>query len=169
MDSDYNIDYEPKGRYYKFETGAKGAVVLKPVKVPAHVLAERKEQFRKKEIQRNVVKNRERAASMNIGFIFFMTIALGICGFVCYIYISLQGEVASQMTEVAALEQQLEESVSDNDAYEKRIDASQNLKEIKEKADRELGMTAADPGQIKYYSVASEDYMLQYQDIEETD
>ena len=67
-----NLDYEPKGRYYKIEKDRKGSVVLRPVKVPAHVIAERKEHARKREMLRNVKRNREIAASMGAGFIVFM-------------------------------------------------------------------------------------------------
>lgn len=167
MAAEYGTDYEPKGRYYKFETTAKGSVVLKPVKVPAHVLAERKERLRRQEIARSVEDNRERAASMNVGFVMFMTLAVTICAVVCYFYISLQGQVTSKMHAVSFVEQQLEEVMADNDAFEQRINAEQNLGEIKELAQEELGMRAVEKENIIYYDVNETDYMLQYQDIEE--
>ncbi len=41
--------------------------MLRPVKVPAHVIAERKEHARKREMLRNAKRNREIAASMGGG------------------------------------------------------------------------------------------------------
>ena len=122
-----NLDYEPKGRYYKIEKDRKGSVVLRPVKVPAHVIAERKEHARKREMLRNVKRNREIAASMGAGFIVFMCLALALCVGVCYLYISLQSRTASRAVEISRMEESLEESRSANDAAEKRIQLQENL------------------------------------------
>ena len=71
------------------------------------------------------------------------------------------------MHAVSFVEQQLEEVMADNDAFEQRINAEQNLGEIKELAQEELGMRAVEKENIIYYDVNETDYMLQYQDIEE--
>ncbi len=167
MDAEHGKEYEPKGRYYKFETTSRGSVVLKPVKVPAHILAERKARMRRQEIARRVEDNRQRAASMNIGFVMFMALAIAICAIVCYFYISLQGQVSSRMLAVSTVEQQLEEVMADNDAFEQRLNVGQDLNLIKQRAQEELGMRAVEEENIIYYDVNETDYMLQYQDIEE--
>lgn len=167
MDTETVLDYEPKGKYYKFEAADGGRVVLKPVKVPAHVIAARKERVRKKQMQRMVEKNRQRAMAMNVGFIFFMTLALAVCCLVCYFYISLQGEVSARLRSVSRLQNQVETVSTDNDTLEKRIGAREDIAAIKEAAGSELGMSAVTPDQIVYYSIADSDYMIQYDDIED--
>ncbi|HIZ06887.1 MAG TPA: hypothetical protein IAA08_02990 [Candidatus Eubacterium avistercoris] len=161
-----NLDYEPKGRYYKIEKDRKGSVVLRPVKVPAHVIAERKEHARKREMLRNVKRNREIAASMGAGFIVFMCLALALCVGVCYLYISLQSRTASRAVEISRMEESLEESRSANDAAEKRIQLQENLEFVKKAAREELGMLPASEKNIIYYSVDDDDYMLQYDEFE---
>ncbi len=159
-------DYEPKGRYYKFEAADGGRVVLTPVKVPAHVIAARKERIRKKQMQRMVEKNRQRAMAMNRGFIFFMTLAMAVCCLVCYFYITLQGEVTTRLRNVAQLQNQVETVSTDNDTLEKRIGVKEDIAAIKEAASAELGMSAITPEQIIYYSISDSDYMMQYGDID---
>lgn len=166
MDTETVIDYEPKGKYYKFEMADGGRVVLTPVKVPAHVIAARKERVRKKQIQRMVEKNRQRAMVMNVGFVFFMTLALAVCCLVCYFYISFQGEVATRLRNVAQLQNQVGTVSTENDTLEKRIGAKEDIAAIKEAAGSELGMSAVTPERIIYYSIADSDYMIQYGEIE---
>ena len=162
-----NLDYEPKGRYYKLEKNAAGSIELKPVKVPAHIIEERKERARKNEIIRTVKRNREIAASMGTGFILFMCGALALCGFVCYVYLSMQSKTASRMTEISRMEEALEEARAENDAAEKRIDLEADINYVKKAAEDELGMLPAAQSNIVYYSVEDDDYMLQYDDISE--
>ena len=164
--SDVLLDDGPKGKYYRFEATAGGSVVLKPVKVPAHVIAERKERIRRKQIERRVRYNRERAASMNVGFVAFMAVAIVICCVVCYFYISLQGEVTTRLRTMATLQREIEQVSIDNDMREKRIGTQENISEIKQEAVETLGMQAVTPDQIIYYSVNDKDYMLQYDDIQ---
>lgn len=166
MDSDILLDEEPRGKYYRFETAVDGSVVLKPVKVPAHVIAERKARIRKAQIARRVQHNREQAAIMNKGFVAFMAVAILICCVVCYFYISLQGEVTTRLRNVSALQREIQAVSIDNDMLEKRIGTQEDIAEIKTEAVETLGMQTVTPDQIVYYSVSDKDYMLQYDEIE---
>lgn len=166
MDSDILLDEEPRGKYYRFETAVDGSVVLKPVKIPAHVIAERKARIRRAQIERRVQHNREQAAIMNKGFVAFMAVAIIICCVVCYFYISLQGEVTTRLRTVASLQKEIQAVSIDNDMIEKRIGAQEDIAQIKAEATESLGMQTVTPEQIVYYSVNDQDYMLQYDDIE---
>ncbi len=166
MDSNILLDEEPRGKYYRFETAVDGSVVLKPVKVPAHVIAERKARIRRAQIEKRVRHNREQAAIMNKGFVAFMAVAIIICCVVCYFYISLQGEVTTRLRTVASLQSQIQEVSIDNDMLEKRIGTQENIAQIKVDATDLLGMQTVSPEQIVYYSVSDQDYMLQYDKIE---
>lgn len=166
MDSDILLEEEPRGKYYRFETAVDGSVVLKPVKIPAHVIAERKARIRRAQIERRVQHNREQAAIMNKGFVAFMAVAIIICCVVCYFYISLQGEVTTRLRTVASLQKEIQAVSIDNDMIEKRIGAQEDIAQIKAEATESLGMQTVTPEQIVYYSVNDQDYMLQYDDIE---
>ncbi|MCC8150098.1 MAG: hypothetical protein LIO96_01195 [Lachnospiraceae bacterium] len=65
------IETEDKGQYCRFVQTADGSYVLKPVKVPAHIIAEREERLRRREICRHAQENRERAESINRGSVLF--------------------------------------------------------------------------------------------------
>lgn len=163
--SNVMLDEGPRGRYYRFEATTGGSVVLKPVKVPAHVIAERKARIRRQQMERRVQYNRERVASMNVGFVAFMTVAIIICCVVCYFYISLQGEVTTRLRTMAALQREIEQVSVDNDMLEKRIGVQENISQIKYEAESTLGMQTVSPDQIVYYTVSDKDYMLQYGDV----
>ena len=166
MESNIVLDEEPRGKYYRFEAGVDGSVVLKPVRVPAHVIAERKARIRKAQIEKRVQHNREQAAVMNKGFVAFMAVAILICCVVCYFYISLQGEVTTRLRSMASLQSEIQAVSIDNDMLEKRIGAQEDIAQIKTEATQSLGMQTVTPDQIVYYSVSDKDYMLQYDDIE---
>lgn len=166
MDSDILLDEETRGKYYRFETGVDGSVVLKPVRVPAHIIAERKARIRREQIERRVKHNREQAAIMNKGFVVFMAVAILICCVVCYFYISLQGEVTTRLRNVASLQSEIQAVSIDNDMLEKRIGTQEDIAQIKVAATDDLGMRTVTPEQIVYYTVNDQDYMLQYDEID---
>ena len=160
-------DYEPKGKYYKFESRADGRVTLEPVRVPAHVLEEQREKMLKKQRIRSAQKNRQREMYMNRAFIAFIACAAAVCCLVCYIYVSIQSEVQSRIQSVSQLQIQLEDLTAENDILESRIAGSEDITVIREFAENELEMTLAGEDQIVYYTVPDVDYMMQYGDIEE--
>lgn len=166
VESDLLLDDEPRGKYYRFETAVDGSVVLKPVRVPAHVIAERKARIRREQMEKRVQHNREQAAIMNKGFVAFMAVAIIICCVVCYFYISLQGEVTTRLRNVASLQSEIQSVSIDNDMLEKRIGSQEDIAEIKVAATQDLGMQTVTPEQIVYYTVNDKDYMLQYDEIE---
>lgn len=163
--SDMFETYQPRGRYYRVDAAGE-RVVLTPVKVPAHVIEERKARIRKKQMERRVRYNRERAASMNVGFVAFMAVAIIICCVVCYFYISLQGEVTTRLRSMASLQNEIEQVTISNDMLEKRIGSQENISQIKQTAEEQLGMQHVSPEQIIYYSVNDQDYMLQYDKVQ---
>ncbi|MCI8991469.1 MAG: hypothetical protein HFG80_01890 [Eubacterium sp.] len=110
-------------------------------------------------------RNRERESVMSRGYVAFLIAAVLTVSVVLGLYIYLQSDVLIRMKNVAALESELLDLQTDNKTLEKRIDTSVPLNEIKNKAVNELGMRYPNADQIIYYSVDSEDYMEQYEDI----
>lgn len=125
-----------------------------------------KEKRERQKINRHAAKrNQEKALRMNMGYVFFCTMAVLITCGVCVTYIQLQSDITSRMKHISSLESQITDLKADNDAAIKRIDLSTDLEDVKYKAIHELGMKYAGPGQIVYYSVEDSDFMNQYADI----
>ena len=156
---------EPKGKYYKFETQKDGRVILKPVRVPSHIMEERRAQLQKKQRRRAAQRNCQRDMVMNRSFVVFVAFALAVCCFFCYLYVSIQSEVLYRVQNISELQVQLEDLISENDILEVRIANRENLVDIQETAGSELGMALAGSDQIIYYTVPDVDYMMQYEDV----
>lgn len=112
-------------------------------------------------------RNRERAKQMSAGYLVFLTLAVILTVGVCICYIQLQAEINNRMNNIAALDSQILELQIENDAALKRIETSVNLDEIKETAMNEMGMVYPTQEQLVYFTVDTDDYMNQYQDIPE--
>ena len=88
---------------------------------------------------------------------------VGVCG----VYLKLQSDITSRMKTVAALENQVTDLKTDNDATLKRINTSIDLETVKNTAINELGMVYPSKEQIVYFQIDTADYMNQYEDIPE--
>ena len=155
-------EHESKGRYYRVEQVGSG-VVLKPVKVPAHIIERRKKQEEKKKLERLVVKNREREARMNVRTILFYTLMLSAVAVVCFFYLHLQSVVTARADKITTLKTQLSSMINENDITQSKLESEINLFDVKKQASSELGMTQAAKDQIVYYSVQNKDYSLSYE------
>lgn len=135
-------------------------------------LVRRQEQERElKERQRNARaaarRNQERALAMSPGYVLFLAGAMAVMVAVLGSYLYLQSEVSTRMKHVAALENEVLDLKTDNDAEQKRINTSVDLESIRQKAIGELGMVYPTEDQIIYYEMDTNDYMNQYEDIPE--
>lgn len=153
---------EEKGRYCQFTQSPDGSYRLEPVKVPAHVKAAREERIRRREVESHARQNRERAQAINGRSVAFLALALGFFAVVCCLYLAMQAQAYSYSDRIASLQEQISELAEENDTEEKRQSVSENLTEIEEAAEQELGMQYAEESQIEYYTMDSPDYMIQY-------
>lgn len=149
------------------QTYIDGNTVRKLEAVPDY-RREREERRREEERRRNrrvARRNQERVAHMNLGYVAFLTLSVMLLGFSSVMYIRLQTNITSHLNTISALETDIASRKADNDAKEKRIETSVDLKAVKDTALNELGMVYASPEQIVHYTVDKEDYMNQYEDI----
>ncbi len=128
---------------------------------------QREEENRRKNRRNAARRNRERALHMSRAYVAFLTSCVIISAFAAGYYVRSQAQVISSMKQVAALESQVTDLKTDNDAKLKRIETSVDLDQIKDVAMNQLGMTYASSEQIQYYSVDNSNYMNQYSDIPE--
>ena len=104
---------------------------------------------------------------MGPGYVMFLAVAVVITLGIGALYVQLQSDITGRMRNVSALKNQLLDLKTDNDAALRRVEASVNLDEIRNRAINELGMVYPEQGQIEYFEVKNNDYMNQYQDIPE--
>lgn len=112
-------------------------------------------------------RNRQKAQVMNRGYVIFLAAATLVCALFCGTLIYIKSDINENMQKVSALETQVSELKTSNDALEKRLETSFNLDQIKQKASGELGMHYPQADQIVTYSVENSDYMNQYSNVPE--
>lgn len=127
---------------------------------------EKEQEELKRRHRRAAKRNRERVSGINFGYVLFCSMALILLCGVCGAYIQLQSDITSRTKQISRLEGQIMDLKADNDAAVKRIDLSTDLDAVKEQA-MGYGMRYAEPDQIIYYSIESNDYMDQYSEIPE--
>ncbi len=118
-----------------------------------------------RELSRETRKNREKAQSMNLGFVIFLAIVSVAILFVCVHYLQLKSELTSNKSHIASLEAQLTELKEDNDAYYNQVTSNVDLNRIKKIAIGRLGMKYPSEGQKRTYATESNSYVRQYQDV----
>lgn len=111
-------------------------------------------------------KNREKAKHMNLPYVMFLVLAMGLAIVMLVGYIKASADIVSTMDNIAALESQYLSLKADNDEEYNRILNSVDLDEVKRIAIEELGMHYATEGQIITYTDEMSDYVRQYSDIE---
>lgn len=112
-------------------------------------------------------RNQQKALQMSPGYVAFLAAAMAAMVGVCGVYLKLQSDIANRMKTVAALENQVTDLKTDNDATLKRINTSIDLESVKNTAINELGMVYPGREQIVYFQIDTADYMNQYEDIPE--
>lgn len=156
--------YDDRSRTY-VEGNAVRREQTVPKREPAVAPRSREEILRERERRLHAKRNRDRAMSINFGYVVFLTVAALICFCVCMVFIHLQSDITAHMSAITSLEAQVSDQKSDNDAVENRLETTMTLDEVKQRAG-ELGLVYPSTEQIQYYSIQSSDYMSQYSDVE---
>lgn len=136
----------------------------------AEIRPERKEAKRTQQPARKLShaarKNRDRARYMNFAYVFFLTMAMGVTGFVLIGYIWIQSGITTSVKRISTLESQLNNLIQENNESLGRIENAIDLEEIRRIAITELGMTYAGEGQIVEIPESGSDYVRQYSSIQ---
>lgn len=127
--------------------------------------AENRPGKQKPSVSRSTRRNRERALSMNLGYVTFLAAAAIITVFMCVNFLQLQAKGTRLQKEVTALETRLGEEILENNSDYNRIMTSVDMEQVKEVAMNELGMVHAKKSQIVTYEIDDNDYVRQYAEI----
>jgi cell division protein FtsL len=143
-----------------------GNAVRQAEPLPKRVPEAQPEQRR--QMSRQVAKNRHRAKSISPAYAVFLAAAAVCAVLVCMVYLSLQSEVVSRSEKVTAMQEQLADLTEANDtAYNAAAD-SVNLVTVRDRAMNELGMVPEAEGSVVEYDRPSGEYVKQYSDIPES-
>lgn len=142
-----------------------GNAVPKPAYEPERRI--REPERRRKKVSRQVKKNRRKALRMSKAYVMFLGIAAVLALVVCVNYIQLQSGLTSRSKNIAALQEELADMKEENSTRYNSVMDSVNLEEVREKAQKELGMVYASPDQVVEYESPSSDYVKQYEEIPE--
>ena len=110
-----------------------------------------------RQLSREAQRNREKAQSMGRGFVLFLAVVSVAVLFCCVNYLQLKSDLTGKMKTVAALETELSQ-VS-------QVTSDVDLNTIKKLAIGRLGMNYPTDDQKKTYSMPSNSYVRQYQDV----
>ena len=123
-------------------------------------------QIREKELRRTQVEqNRQRALSMNLSYVLFLSVAAVAVVMVCIFYLRLQATSTQLQKKTVSLQTQLKNLQIENDIVYNEIISGVDLEQVREVATEELGMTYLSQSQIVSYEAVSSDYVKQYEEI----
>lgn len=142
-----------------------GNAVPKPQETP---VPERRVRVRpRKKVTRQMQRNRKRALRMNRGYVVFLSAAAILALVICVNYVKMQSRLTSYSKNITALQKELANVKEENNTKYNAVMDSVNLEEIREKAEKDLGMVYASPEQVVEYKKPVTDYVRQYEDIPE--
>ena len=118
-----------------------------------------------RQLSREAQRNREKAKSMGRGFVVFLAVVSVAVLFCCVNYLQLKSELTGKIKTVASLETELSQIKEDNNAYESQVTSDVDLNTIKKLAIGRLGMYYPKDDQKKTYTMPSNSYVRQYQDV----
>lgn len=118
----------------------------------------------------SVGKHRETEKSKEHGTRFCGVPCSGKCcrTFCCVNYLQLKSELTGKIKTVASLETELSQIKEDNNAYESQVTSDVDLNTIKKLAIGRLGMNYPKDDQKKTYTMPSNSYVRQYQEVPES-
>lgn len=126
------------------------------------------ERANRRKARRNAARrNREKAYSMSMGYVGFLSVCVLLCVFAAFSLIKMQAQITSRMQNVAVMETKTADIKAENDAKYKEITTSVDMDKIKKTAMKKYGMKYASKKQVVYYTVNTSNYMDQYGDIPE--
>lgn len=153
---------------YKNSTYINGNAVRKLYSaVPAVEAPQRKQEPSEEEQKRRAARQRQIHRTNKMNFLYTIAVSgiVAVIFGICYQYLNLQSEVKNNAAEVAQMQAQLNDLVSENDAEEIEINAGINYEEIYNTAVNELGMVYPERDQVITYESGVSEYVKQYADI----
>lgn len=138
-----------------------GNTVANPVYQPE----ERESRKRERRTSPQVRRNRRRAKKMNREYAIFLTLAFAMVMLIGVLYVKLQMDIIHRTQEISVLQKELTDLKEENTTRYNAVSGELNLDKVREKAQGELGMVYASPGQMIEYKNPVKDYVKRYKEI----
>lgn len=106
-----------------------------------------------------------KGAVLSRWFVIFLAVCCAFTTIMCIAYLQERSKLISLNDEIGILESTYTGIKGDNDAQYNRIISSFTLEDVKEAAQSRLGMHYAEADQVRYYSLARDSYVRQYQEV----
>ena len=156
-----NSSSDKKNVYRTYEEGN----AVRELEVFPEGQVRKKKRSGKTKVSAQTRQNRRRAMDMSPRYLVFLSAVCVVTLLLCVQFLQLKASYTEQMEQLDALESNLSQLKSDNDAYYSQVQASVDLEAIRQRATEELGMHYADESQIMYYRTEDSSYVRQYQDV----
>ncbi len=133
------------------------------VRVVETVPKTREEEYKRSRVQ----SVRERALSMNLSYVLFLTIAAVAVVMICVYFLKLQATSTKLQKKTVALQTTLKDIKIENDIVYNEILSGIDLEQVRDTAINDYGMSYPSEKQYVHYDAASSDYVKQYEEIPE--
>lgn len=118
-----------------------------------------------REYNRRRRTDREFAISMNKGYVLFLVVAAAAVFVSMGYFLMLSAKVSDNQAAVVSKKSEMIDLKAENDDYERRIERSVNIDEIRRIAVEELGMVYPSSQQVVNYDYQESDFVRQYSDV----
>ncbi len=112
-----------------------------------------------------VERNREKALSVNYGYVIFLAFISIATVFMCVRYLKLKATITAQTSSIEKLESTLQQVRSENDALLENVNNCLDWNHIKDVAINEMDMKYATEDQIVWYNTEESSYIRQYSEV----
>lgn len=119
----------------------------------------------KKQKNRTTSSRRAKRQKLGTGYVMFLAGVSALTVGVCVQHLQIKAEIAAQNRQIIALESNLLQLRSDNDAYYSKVQTSVDVEFIKNIAMNQLGMKYPTEEQVYVFDADENSYVRQYQDI----
>lgn len=139
--------------------------VAVPKKKQTVTRIDRQEIHRQNRNYRKTYRENEKAFTMSVPYVIFLTVAVIAVVVMCVEYLQLSAEVTGVKGNISSLESEIDTLTAQNDAIDYDINGYIDVDYIMKVAVEELGMVNPSKEQIQYYDSTISEYMKQYGDI----
>lgn len=113
-------------------------------------------------------KRRPRVREFNSSFTGILSFAVAMLVVICIFYLHGQAQLEQQIQDISVKRTKLASLLNENHEIQTELNKNVDYDELREYAEKNLGMTVPDEEHTIYYDGADPDYVRQYEEIPET-
>ena len=114
---------------------------------------------------RKTYRDNEKAFTMSVPYVIFLTVAVIAVVLMCVEYLALNSAISDVKENISLLEDNIDTLTAQNDAMDYEINGYVDVANVVQVAVEELGMVPATKDQVFFYESSDTEYMKQFGDI----